>query len=468
MHVDLTQAGVFFIPATVLLCFLARPPWLLLWTSLLAPFEAASVLNVYIGDYVFGVQPGYLAASALLGSVGMRALLRGKIRNGRRLAIVYRPLILFAAYAVISAALVPELLARRVEVFPPRVGIALANLAPLQPSTTNISQALYVVFLAAFAFAVSSVVLQSGNAATVLKAYVISGVLVSLVGLYQLLAFHMGLSYPTEFLYSNPVYSQGYAQLLGEVKRVSGTLTEPSVFAYYLAGVLAALAGVYFFTRQRLVICLLAGLISAMLLISTSTTAYVSLAVLSMIVLVVAIRSNTSRGRMILHGLALAALGAPILVLAWKGGVEELATYVVRSAILEKATSLSFADRVGTDLHSLTLVAESYGLGVGWGSNRSSSLVTNLISNAGIPGTVLLYVFARRVASLTRTARRAYPDRSIAIPLVLSALGMLVAGIISNPDINHVVFWVNLGALIGLGLRSNAQSNATGVNVSRS
>src|SRR5947209_584574 len=128
MHVDLTQAGIFFIPATLLLCFLAKPSWIVLWTALVAPFEAASVLNIYVGDYVFGVQPGYLGALALLGSVGMRVLLLGKVRNGRRLAVVYAPLILFAAYAVTSAALLPQLLAGRVQVFPPREGIVLANL----------------------------------------------------------------------------------------------------------------------------------------------------------------------------------------------------------------------------------------------------------------------------------------------------------------------------------------------------
>src|SRR5438034_836517 len=149
MHIELTQAGIVLIPATFLLCFLARPSWIVLWTALLAPLEAASVLNVDLGGYVFGVQPGYLGASALLASVGTRVLLQGKVRNGHRLAGAYTPLILFAAYAVMSAALVPELLAGRVEVFPPREGIALTSLAPLQPSATNISQALYIVFLVA-------------------------------------------------------------------------------------------------------------------------------------------------------------------------------------------------------------------------------------------------------------------------------------------------------------------------------
>ncbi|SRR6266566_1739440 len=453
MHTELTQAGIFFIPATLLLCILAKPSWMVLWTALLAPFEAASVLNIYVGHYVFGVQPGYLGALALLVSVGMRVLLRGRIPNGRRLSFVYAPLILFAVYAVASAAVIPELLAGRIEVFPPREGIALANLAPLQPSATNISQALYIVFLAAVAFAVSSVVAQTGNGATVLKAYVIGGVLVSVVGLYQLLAFYLGWPYPYEFLSSNPGYFQGYSWLLGQAKRISGTLTEPSVFAYYLTGILSALAGIYLFAQQRFWLCLLAAFISVMLLISTSTTAYISIAVLCLVLLVVAMRSKTSRPRMVLHGLGLVALGAPIFLLAWKSGVEELATYVVRSTILEKATSLSFTDRVGTDLHSLALVADSYGLGVGWGSNRSSSLLTNLISNAGIPGTVLLIIFAMRVVRLTRgVIISGNPDRSVAIPLVLSAFAMLVAGTISNPDITHVVFWVNLGALVGLGL----------------
>ena len=64
-----------------------------------------------------------------------------------------------------------------------------------------------------------------------------------------------------------------------------------------------------------------------------------------------------------------------------------------------------------------------------------------------------------RVVRLTKSAiANVETLRSIAFPLALSALGMLVAGTISNPDVTHLVFWVNLGALIGLGLGVNGKS----------
>lgn len=47
---------------------------------------------------------------------------------------------------------------------------------------------------------------------------------------------------------------------------------------------------------------------------------------------------------------------------------------IIVDATLNKTGSDSYDDRTATDIGALATVGESYGLGVGWGSYRSSSL----------------------------------------------------------------------------------------------
>jgi hypothetical protein len=78
-----------------------------------------------------------------------------------------------------------------------------------------------------------------------------------------------------------------------------------------------------------------------------------------------------------------------VLALLFFSGYREVLT----TATVSKGESGSFINRTAADLYSLQLLLRTYGLGVGLGSNRSSSVLTTLMSNVGVAGTLAFLVF---------------------------------------------------------------------------
>jgi hypothetical protein len=60
---------------------------------------------------------------------------------------------------------------------------------------------------------------------------------------------------------------------------------------------------------------------------------------------------------------------------------------------VSKGETGSFANRTASDLYGLQLFAQTYGLGLGLGSNRVSSLLTTLLSCVGLLGTLAFGMF---------------------------------------------------------------------------
>ena len=464
VSLEVTQLGLVLIPVTLMIS-LFLPGFLLPWTFVLVPFQAASVLNVYVGGYPIGIQPGYFAAAFLIGSLLSQLVTRGYLRIPRSLVFMGLPLLAFAVYASASAALLPRIFEGSVNVFPPREGIMLSSLAPLHPSLTNLSQAAYIVFLAVFTAAVPVDAINSGRRRSpsfYTRSYMAAAYLVVLVGLYQLCATYLSLPYPYELLYSNPAYGAQYGQTLtGGIKRLSSTFTEPAVASFYLVGVFAFSLWHYLFARRSRSVyplCLLSG---AALLLTTSTTAYLAMGTMIRVV----VSRNISQRVLRLVYVAVPAAMVTLVSVILFDALDAFGA-VATEVLVEKSGSVSYTDRVGTALHSLSLLGSTGGLGVGWGSNRSSSLLFNTLSNAGVWGSLLLAWFGVRVCGrLVRVARslRKLPkgdqQRLVLIQsFAVSVIAMLVAGTISVADLTIVSFWLNLAVLIALVLDADSDA----------
>jgi hypothetical protein len=423
------------------------------------PFQAASVLNIYLGDYPIAVQPGYFAAGCFVVVLFLKLLNKGYASFPRGLMYVCTPLFAFLAYVTLGAVLLPLIFEDAVEVISPRgEGELQGGFVPLQLSMTNVSQTLYILFLAVFLVAVALDVVNFGRRRSIkyyLIPYLIGGCLVALIGFYQLGAEYFGLPYPYELLYSN-FYAQNYGQYIGEVKRLSSTFTEPAQASYYLAGVFFFTVWCYLFTRTSKLIlptCLLSG---TALLLTTSTTAYVAMSVMWLAMMWQVIRRRRLSHRVIRVVIVL----IPIFVLAFVGlyslGGSETVRSTIEASIFDKTESESYEIRSESALHSLTLLSPTGGFGVGWGSNRSSGLLFNMLANAGIWGTALLVWFGFRVyryVSRTISLRAIDQElRHLVQAYGLSVLAMLVAGLTSEGDLTYVYLWLNLAVLIALTL----------------
>jgi hypothetical protein len=402
---------------------------------------------------------------ALVVGLVLRLLQKGHVKVPRGLVYMAVPLLAFALYVVLSAAILPRVFEGDVSVFPPDKGIDLGNLAPLAPSSTNLSQAAYIVFLTVFALAVPLEVVnfeRDRGAGYYLKPYLLAGCIVIFFGFYQLAAAYTGVPYPSELLYSNPGYAVLNEQAIaGGIKRLSSTLTEPSVASYYLVGVFAFSLWYYLHAPRspRLRFAYLFCLFSALaLLLTTATTAYLAVgAVLLLVATQVLLRRETARRAPRLVNLAIPMVLVAV-VAASLPSIAASAGAVAESALFGKSGSYSFRNRTGTGLHSLGVLIPTWGYGVGWGSDRPSGLIFSTLSNAGLWGSLLLAWFGVRVFRLGRRAMKrarmspkTEPEsRVLTQSFALATVAMLIAGAISVPDLTQVSLWLNLSVLMAL------------------
>ena len=247
--------------------------------------------------------------------------------------------------------------------------------------------------------------------------------------------------------------------------RTNGPFSEPAALSAFLCGTTFASAWLLMHGRgSRLVKLTLAASVFGMVL-STSTTGFIVLfagAGLAGVYVVTRARPSVAR-RFTLVAIPVVVVGffvvlaAPILFPSVTDAVGNVITQT-----LSKSDSESYEERTQADHDSMALVLQTYGLGVGWGSNRSSSLVPGLIGNAGVPGLVLI-VWA--IASIRREIRimRSFigdgDDQWALQGASAGLLGFFLASLIAGPTIASLTFYELLGITYGVLARARMVTN---------
>jgi hypothetical protein len=436
-----------------------RRRWLLPWAIFWSIFQAASVLNVVRGDYVFGVQPGYFAGALWLLVAAPSLLRAARVGRAGVLGHTFAPLAVFVLLAGVSAVIIPVVLAGDLTVFPPRSGLHLHSAAPLEPRSTNISQVLYLVFLAILSWGVAAEVMRDGLGTYVKSAFLVAAFGLALVGFYQVITTSADLPYASFLINSNPAYPHGVVLQVGfGITRLSSTLSEPSIAGYHLLGVFALFSWLLLERQGRAVLA--AALLSGTaLLMTASTTALLTLVAISLLFWWArrGRASQLSPRRM----LAIALVGAGsilVILLMWSLVSSRSVLAIVEQffsfAFFQKIGSSSYLDRTGVDLASAEIFRSTGGLGAGWGSTRASSLLVHIAANSGVWGLMLLGIFAVRVCTLLAAAKLHGPREDPWLSgLGWGALAMLICGAISIPDVTYLTFWFLLAALIGEAAR---------------
>jgi hypothetical protein len=137
----------------------------------------------------------------------------------------------------------------------------------------------------------------------------------------------------------------------------------------------------------------------------------------------------------------------------------------VVDSTLTKSDSDSFSERTATDLAALGTVSTTYGLGVGWGSFRSSSLIPGLVANAGVFGVVAVLWLGLRTTRLVlrrSAAGRDHPGRLLVDGFSAALCGQFTAALFSAPTIASLAFFLQLGCVIGVSARMSIESGRLG------
>jgi hypothetical protein len=456
---QLTLFGFALLP----LCAAAilQPVWQLQLVLLAGAFGAAAPL--VIGGY--GLPPGVVPAALFLSYVALQFFLGARFPAADRAWRTLEPFMLMAAYALVTALLVPRLFAGSFTVWPQKLAPPFDVPVLLQPSMSNVTQSFYLLLDTAVLVGVALHLGRSrADPLRLLYTYLGCGFVVVAICGWQLAQKLTGIWFPEAFLYSNPGWAIFPGQTMGIVPRINGPFSEPAALAYYLSGPIfcctwLALRG----HRNRVALALLPFAVLALLL-STSTTGFAVLSVGGVVLLVYGL---TRAPRLVARRIFAVAL--PLAALAVAGAVAmstlsarvEESIAVVTQQSLVKAHGDSFINRTGLDMDSLGVLFPSFGLGAGWGSQRASSLMPGLLANLGIYGCALLLWFIVRLVRQVGRARRlaATSNQLMALDGLSAALiGHVTAALISAPALNAADLYVLLGALIACAARVEAEA----------
>jgi hypothetical protein len=434
-------------PIAILIC----AGLLLLGHFLRAPIVVALFASLAFGSTAIAILPAAGGASPLI-YAALACLLVASMLWRRHLwndfsqvfLVHWLPVVVTALliYGLASAVIMPRLFAGQTTVFVPIPGRVVETL--LSPVKGNVTQSCYFAIGILTFFALSVLLVRDGQFSAVRKGFFAYAALHVSLALVDLTGKVIGVG---DIL--SPIRTADYTMLVEtQIEgfwRIVGAYSEASSFA---GGSLVALAFSFSYWRatgSRPAFAL-ASVLTLLLLLSTSTTAYASLGILSF-VLAVSILLGAMRGRLTSRDLSVLALGVLALtgvlaIAAFDERVLDPVGRLMQVTIFEKSASASAAERFYWNYKSWMAFLDTRGLGVGLGSSRASSWLLAVLSQLGVIGTLLLgllvlEVFKRpyRDPPAPREAELAALCMSTRAAAVATLLPSLISGGNADPGI---------------------------------
>ncbi|WP_246665271.1 hypothetical protein [Rhizobium tropici] len=368
-------------------------------------------------------------------------------------------LLLLTAFGIFTAIFFPRLFQGLVQTMTVERSIgarSLIALVPLRFSSNNITQSVYaagglVCFIATFAF-------FRGNG--IPKIFINGILIVAGVNLGFALADIITHFTHTDFLLDF-VRTANYALLTnaekGGLKRISGTFPEASAFADFTLVLFAVVTSLWLGGIRSGVTGLVASLLLVALILSTSATALVGLAIILPVLSLqsfLASRRDPGAGRPVLIVSILASM--PLVIFFVLIVMPDLAHNLqdfLDEMLFSKAGSQSGRERFMWNAMAYEAFVDTIGFGAGLGSARASSFGLVLLSNIGIFGTLLFALFVARV--LMADTRPGYPSSREAVAIVRAAkagfITVLVSAVISGTVYDlGLMFYILAGTVSAL------------------
>jgi hypothetical protein len=402
LFMELTILGSIVIPISIG-CFLLKPIYLLPLSIALSVFIGAAVFNIS-GTYPIGLQPFYFIISLFfLGFIFKKKYCLNFLRlKDENYKFFFLSLALFTAYSFISLSF--PIIFSGIQVLTPRGGIDAieeGRLDSLVFSMSNIPPLIYIIFNSLYIHIslrfIELIQKMEGKIKfleLLTRGFYISAVFVISVGLYQALCFATGLKFPDFIFYSSVAYSGGGDQTISSIGRVASTFTEPSLAGSFLAAFSIYLIELLL-VKKTFPIGFLLILTILTLFLTTSTLGYTAFFLVLLIKIFFGLFNLVRRGalkkRNVLNVYIFFFALFVLLIVVFSSPFMQSILYEV---IFNKSSSGSYLNRSASNEYSLILFFKTFGLGVGLGSHRPSSLLYFLLSNIGFIGTLLfLYVF---------------------------------------------------------------------------
>jgi O-Antigen ligase len=364
---------------------------------------------------------------------------------------------LFSFYGIVTAFVLPRVFAGSVTVYPMRYDLPgdLFATVPLEPTSQNFTAAFYLMGSLLSAIAVWIACRRRNAAALLVTTLVVLAWAHSIMGVAGVAI--RGTSADMVFeLFRNSAYVQFDDEVSG-FARIRGIFPEASAYAAFGFILFVANSELWYHSIRSRATGLATLVMGAVLFLSTSSTAYFGLAIYALFFALraIALPSAANLGK---AKAAFAAVWSLVflaaLVFMVSPALVESVVDVVKSMTIEKSTSESGLQRLYWTRQGWELFRASYGLGVGSGSFRSSSIFFAMLGSMGVFGIVSFLMYLITIFQPWRRSswtESAVPSENLGGALGSAALLSLIpAAVTSATSVPGASFAILAGASLAL------------------
>ncbi|MEM9552288.1 MAG: hypothetical protein AAGA05_14000 [Pseudomonadota bacterium] len=364
------------------------------------------------------------------------------------------PLLLLLVFATIGAIFLPRLFAGQTEVFVLIRTLETGSilLSPLSPTGGNISQLVRLVMAGSVFFLLATMFRITGDHVQVYRAMVAATLLHIVLSVIDIGSYALGLPDLLDVLRTASVAMLDNQIVLG-IKRLTAGFPEPSSFSYYTIGLYGFWLRYWFGARNSRLSGLMLLAVLALLVRSTSTSAYICLLIFTLLFLswqfAEIARAQRATTLYVVLTTALPALAGIFVVLY---NFVPAIPNLIDQILLSKLQSDSGVERMNWNLQALVNFAETYGLGAGIGSVRASSWMSSTLGSLGLIGAaVYVWFVAATLLQRPPVALRRSDAAHIVAALQSGCAAILIQSLITKPYPNlETPFFAMAGLAVGL------------------
>ncbi|ACB26522.1 hypothetical protein ABID82_003873 [Methylobacterium sp. PvP062] len=357
-------------------------------------------------------------------------------------------LLCLTLYGVASSYILPRLFAGQTYIVPLGTSshlITSDGVVPLGPVSSNFTQPIYLIGDLVCFSVITAFGSTKNGIETLARALIIYVAANICFGIIDVLTAATGTQEVLQFI-RNAQYTFHDEESVGSMRRIIGAWPEASAFAGMTLGGCGFTGMLWLCGRKPSVTGPLALISLLFVILSTSSTGLVGAAVLIAILYTIALmRCSTHRQDRFSAGLVVAGplvLCVLVLLALSVNGVAERVYDYVDTLVLSKAETSSGVQRSAWNAYAWRNFVDSNGLGVGLGTNRTSSFPLAVLSNVGIPGAVFYVLFLASVFGFRRGAPRTYASDIRAAGRV-ACLCLLSGSIIAGPTVDQgLMFYI--------------------------
>jgi hypothetical protein len=282
----------------------------------------------------------------------------------------------------------------------PVMGLNTGLVVPLAYGTGNLTQSLYLSSSFLITASFYCLLVDPDNRPVVARALLLGGAMVVISGLADMVTAGTAILEPLR----TASYTFLVNDSIGNMRRVVGFETEASSFG----GLSLAFAAILYFVRPAALLGANARLLQhglaiaclAMAVLSTSSAAYVGLAVFVLCAFADVVRRailrpdpedrRTLTGDVVVLGIFTLAAGMVVLL---SPGVWSAIYGMFDTVVLQKSQTSSYVERGTWNSVSLEGLWQTGGYGVGIGSTRASNWMIAVMTSTGLLGASLMFGF---------------------------------------------------------------------------